>query len=175
VQGLEPAPATAADPIADLVRLHQAGVWRFLRSLGCQSAEADELAAEAFVVAHDKGLATRACAPGEAAAFLRRTARFLWLRRVRWWRRESARFADAAELLWARTCARDGGDAWLDALQSCLHSLDGRAGAAVRMFYGEDLSRAAVAARLGLRPNGVKTLLQRARVALRACIERRLS
>jgi RNA polymerase sigma-70 factor (ECF subfamily) len=165
--------ALPADALAELVRAHQAGVWRFLRTLGCPSAVADELAAEVFVVAHEKGFVARGRA--EAAAFLRATARFLWLRRQRRSRRERARFAAAAEALWQRDCARDDGEAFLEALRGCVAALDGRAAAAVQLCYREGLPHTAAAARLGLRPNGLKTLLHRLRAALRECVRRRMS
>lgn len=166
-------PHTAADPLAGLVRRHQHGVWRFLRLLGCRPADAEELAADAFVVAHQKGFVARSDA--ETAAFLRQTARFLWLRRQRRDRRDAERFAAAAELLWQRQCAADEGEAFVQALRECVAQLDGRPAEAVRLCYGDGLPQSEAAARLGLLPNGLKTLLQRLRAALRRCIERRLS
>lgn len=167
----ETPPRTAADPFAELVHRHQRGVWRFMRMLGCPAAEADGLAVETFAVAHEKGLVERD--PREAAAFLRRTARFLWLRHVRRARRDRERFAAAAEALWQEDCARDDGDAFVEALRSCVAALDGRAATVVRMCYVEELPHAEVAARLGLKKNGLRTLLHRLRAALRECVQRR--
>lgn len=165
--------ATAADPLAELVRGHQTGLWRFLRALGCRPLDAEELAAEVFVVVFRKGFVARSEAA--TAAYLRQTARYLWLRRQRWQRREADRFAAAAELLWQRDCGDDDGEAFVQALRACVDGLQGRAAEAVRLCYGEELPQRDVAARLALLPNGLKTLLQRTRKALRQCIERRLS
>jgi len=52
--------------------------------------------------------------------------------------------------------------------------VDRRARAAIDHFYGEDRGRDGTAAALGMQPGGVRTLLQRTRALLRACIERRL-
>lgn len=168
-----PPPATTADALALLVRGHQRAVWRWLRALGCPAADAEELAAETFVVLFEKGFVARS--EGETAAFLRQTARYLWLRRQRRRRREAERFAAAAEMLWQRDCVGDDGEAFVQALRQCIDGLDGRAGAAVRWCYGDGMPQRQVAARLGLRPNGLKTLLQRVRQGLRRCVERRLS
>jgi RNA polymerase sigma factor (sigma-70 family) len=161
----------AATDLADLVRTHQVAVWRWLRSLGCPPADAEALAAETFVVAWRKGFVLGE--HGEAAAFLRSTARFLWLRRQRSRGREAARFAAAAEALWERDCAADDGALFVAALRECLAALDGRSAEAVRLCYTERRPHRDAAARLGLKPNGLKTLLQRLRAALRRCIERR--
>jgi RNA polymerase sigma-70 factor (ECF subfamily) len=169
----DPAPRLAADPLGEFVRAHQTAVWRFLRTLGCDPAAADELAVEAFVVAHDKGVVTHGKA--DAAAFLRATARFLWLRRQRRRHRERQRLAIATEALWQQRAPRDEGDDSLDALRDCLAKLDGRAADAIVRVHRDGQERAAVAAALGLRINGLRKLLARTRAFLRACIERRLS
>jgi RNA polymerase sigma-70 factor (ECF subfamily) len=173
VTALGPVSRTAADPLGDFVRAHQTAVWRFLRTIGCSAADADELTVETFVIAHDKG--ATGGSDGDAAAFLRATARYLWLRRQRWRRREQERLAAATEALWQLRAPRDDGSDWLDALAACLERLDGRAAAAVARVHGDGQDRAAVAAALGLRPNGLRTLLHRTRALLRACIERRLT
>ena len=164
-------PATVADPLAELVHAHQRPVWRWLRSLGCPPAEAEALAAETFVVAWRKGLVVRD--HGEAAAWLRSTARFLWLQRQRGRDREACRFAAAAEALWLQSCGRSDGESFVQALRECLRTLDGRSAEAVRLCYRERMAHRDAAAQLGLKPNGLKTLLQRLRAALRRCIERR--
>ncbi len=163
----------AAGPEA-LVARHLAAVWRYLRMHGASATEADDLAQDAFVVALRKGAA--ALDPPATAAFLRRTARFLFLR-ARRDRRDAVELADAVDELWARDCGRDDGEGLLTALRACVGELDGRARDAIERCYGlgteTDAARAAACAALRLQPNGLKTLLQRTRQLLRACIERR--
>ena len=166
---------SASDPLTALVQRHQTAVWRFLRSLGCSAADAEELAVEVFVVAHEKQLAARQDGELAARRFLQATARNLWLRRRRAAHRDAQRLSVAAQALWDRHCRRDGGDGWLDLLRECLAQLDGRAATAIQRVHGEGCSRADVASELGLKVNGVKTLLLRTKRVLRACMERRSS
>jgi len=163
----------------DLVRQHLRSLWRYLRMLGAEPAEADDLAQEAFVVAMQKGALPGEpgqSEPGLLAAFLRTTARFLFLRLRKASRRER-RLADDVDALWARDALRDGGDGLVAAVRACVGELDGRARRAIELCYGlhdnDAQGRAAIAHELGLQENGVKTLLQRVRQKLRECIERR--
>lgn len=148
------------------------GLWRFLRLLGCSPDEADDLTQEAFLVALRKGTGDRD--EHEVAAFLRATARHLFLRSRRLHGRRAERHAALVEDVFARTCGGDGdgGDARLDALRACVEQLAGRSRSLIRLFYGEQRSRAEVAAALGIRETGVKTALQRVRHSLRECLQR---
>lgn len=180
-----PIPSTAPNPIAAsapppagvLVHRHLRTVWRYLRTLGASADVADDLAQEAFVVALRRG----ACELPAAAtgAFLRRTARFLFLHHLRDRHRDAAHFggfADAVDELFAREDAAGGSDEHLERLRHCVASLPPRSRLALERCYGlgadSDASRAATATELGLQPNGLKTLLQRIRQALRDCLER---
>lgn len=161
----------AAGDFAAWVGRHLRPVWRYLRMHGAAADAADDLAQEVFVVAWQKG--AHGFEPAAAATFLRRTARFVFLRHLRD-RRAAVELADAVDLLWQRDCAADGGAALVAALRECVARLDGRARRAVELSYGsEAASRDDAAVELGLRPNGLKTLLHRVRQQLRACIERR--
>lgn len=156
------------------IRAHLHAVWRYLRCHGASPQEADDLAQEAFVVALQKGALD--LEPAATATFLRRTARFLFLR-LRRGGRDAERLADAVDALWERDCGRDDGDGLLDALRHCLDQLTGRARRAVELGYGLGAAGRAgrddIGRELGMQPNGVKTLMQRTRQQLRACIERR--
>jgi RNA polymerase sigma-70 factor, ECF subfamily len=166
----EPAPRLGDAEVAAFVRRHQKAIWRFLRALGCRPHDADELAQDALLIAlarpHDNATA--------AAAFLRQTAKFVWLRRQRDDRRAAERLAAAADAIWRRYITdTDDGDAHVNALRACVDALPPRSRHVIARFYGEAASRAELAAELELGEHGVRTLLQRLRQALRACIERR--
>jgi len=156
-----------------LVRQHQAGVWRYLRLLGCDDATADDLTQETFLAMmrvpftdHD---------PRATAAWLRKKACFLFLEQVRTGRRRrETRLAGMADEVYAEYAGDDDGRGYLQALRECLAGLPPRSRQAVELRYGARSGREEMAALLGLRPNGVKTLLQRVRAQLRTCIERKI-
>ena len=181
MQGLSPigpdAHAASVPPPADTedaIRTHLARVWRYLRMHGATPHEADDLAQEAFVISvHKDALGLD---PPALATFLRRTGRFLFLR-LRRDSRDALLLADAVDQLWERDCGEDDGDGLLERLRACVERLPSRSRRAVELGYGLDASapasRAAMAVSLGLQENGVKTLMQRVRQQLRACVERK--
>jgi RNA polymerase sigma-70 factor (ECF subfamily) len=158
--------------LAELVRSHQADVWRYLRFLGAGAEEATDLTQEVFLAVVRKPFQIRS--PAETAAYLRSVARrqLLMLRRRQ--RREITTTAlDAAETVWAAAIGTAGSfDTYLDALARCLETLDGRARQAIDLHYRDNASRTDIAAKLDMKPEGVKTLLRRTRHVLRECIER---
>jgi RNA polymerase sigma factor (sigma-70 family) len=165
-------PADRGGPTGQ-VQSHLVWLWRYLRMHGADRELADDLAQESFLIALQKG--ALAADPAALATFLRRTARFLFLRAKRP-HRDAVQFADAVDALWQRDCS-DGGSALLAAVRACVDLLDGRARAAVELSYGlgdrDPTSRTAIAHQLGMQETGVKTLLQRVRQKLRECIEKR--
>ena len=64
----------------------------------------------------------------------------------------------------------DAGSAYLDALRSCLERLPSRTREVLRLRFGSDMPRTAIAARMELSLGGVKSLLLRSKQQLRACI-----
>ncbi len=168
----QPRPAAAADADAAACGAHRAAVWRYLRALGAGADDADDLCQETLLVGLGGVLPAD---PAAARAFLRGVARNLWLRTRRWWhRRREREVAAAVEQLWLATAAHDDGDELLARLRDCLTALQPRARHALELHYRDGLPWARVAAQVALKPNGTKTLVQRARHALRHCIERRL-
>ena len=156
--------------VEDWVRCHQRGVWRFLRTLGCPADEADDLMQETLLIALRRGLPQD---DGDPRGFLRATARNLWLRSLRAQGRQSDALVAAAEAKWMRDCAADAGEGWLEDLDLCLSRLTERSRRGVELFYGSGLTRAELSAELGMSEHGARTLLQRARAALRECMEAR--
>lgn len=171
VQLRAPMTSPAVD-LETLVRTHQVGLWRYLRALGAAPDLAEDLLQDTFLVAFRKLRSDGAAMA--VASFLRQTARHLYLRRRRDEGRREELLAELAEGLWREDCAGDDGEGWLAALRGCVAGLDGKAAQVVQMFYGEGRDRAATAAALGLKESGAKTLLQRVRATLRACVEGRV-
>lgn len=160
-----------SDPVAAFVKRHQTALWRFLRVLGCRGQQADAIAQDALALAIEKRIDDGDDAA--AAAFVRQTAKHLWLREQRDDRRRAERHAAAAELAWQRDLAPDDGAGWLAALDRCLAELPERSRHALDRTYRDGVGRAQLGTELGLGEHGVRTLLQRLRASLRDCIERR--
>lgn len=145
-------------------------LWRYLRMLGASADEADDLVQEVLLVACRTQLPDD---DGAAKAFLRGVAKNQWLRTRRWWhRRREREVAAAVDELWLASADRDDGEALVDRLRHCLGGLQPRARTALELHYRDGLGWRDVAARIDLKPNGTKTLVQRARAALRLCLER---
>lgn len=180
-----PVPAAPAehDPRGDWIDRHQRGLWRFARLLGARADHADDLVQDALLAGLHKGMHERADA--EAAVWLRGAVRNLWRMHLRTQRRrpEHLPVDGAAELtapeLATTAIVRHGGDDgsgddFVAALRQCLELLDGRGRLAIELRYGEHRSRLAMAERLAMGEQGIKTLLRRTRQALFACVQRRL-
>ncbi len=169
--------AATADRKADMaamVQAHQAGVWRYLRFLGCDAAEADDLTQDTFLAVLRKPFELRS--PPETAAYLRTVARNrLLMARRRKGNSPRAVDLDAAEVVWAQSAGDNGLDDYLVALGHCLEvAVSPRTRRALELQYRDRASHAEIAAELDLAVEGVKTLLRRARDVLRDCVERRL-
>ncbi|NUQ33956.1 MAG: sigma-70 family RNA polymerase sigma factor [Planctomycetaceae bacterium] len=154
--------------IARIVRTHQAGLWRYLRLLGCDDALADDLAQETFVVILRKGFDDYDQAA--TARYLRTTARFLFLKAKRAGRRMVA-YAEVADLLWEEQAARDDGEGLVQALKGCIDTLDERQRRLIDLRYFKQAGRGEIASALGLSVMAVKSLLRRVKDTLRACVE----
>ncbi len=189
--------ASTGFDVARLVKEHQAGVWRFLRVLGCDPAEADDLTQETFLAVLQKPF--HDFNRSATAGYLRQVARNLFIDS----RRRASRTVPASnipasdisamdnstgeldelEATWVRWAEghavndshagayHDDGAELLQALQRCLQALTGRARQALDLRYRDQLPRAEIAARLGISEDGAKNLMQRAKRQLRTCIE----
>lgn len=156
-----------------MIREHQAGVWRYLRVLGCSPSEAEDLTQDTFLAVLQKPF--QEINRRATAAYLRQAARNLFISS----QRRAARLASTAEIdeleqAWTRWAAGDDGEELLAALQKCLATLAGRARQALDLRFREGRSRAEIAATLSLSEDGAKNLMQRAKQHLRTCIERSL-
>jgi len=169
--------ATGSSPreqvFVDLVRAHQAALWRYLRFLGCHESQADDLVQETFLTVWQKPFEDRGAAA--ARGYLRRVARNLFLTAVRRRRaRPVFQDLDAADAAWCEHDADDGAG-YRAALAACLETLSDRVRRALDLFYAEGEGRSRIAEALGMTVDGVKTLMRRARETLRDCIRGRLA
>ncbi|MCK6440813.1 MAG: sigma-70 family RNA polymerase sigma factor [Planctomycetes bacterium] len=157
---------------AEIVRRFQADVWSYLRVLGCERNEADDLTQETFVAALRSRFEHRS--DGETAAYLRNAARFVFLksRRAENSRRDTEK-ALQAERAWARVAGDDGNDSRVDALRACLDTLEARERDLVKARYERNEKGEEIARRLNLTLTVVNTAIHRAKQLLRACMERK--
>ena len=158
---------------AELVGKHQAGIWRYLRFLGCNETEADDLTQDTFLAALDAEFEQRG--PTQTAAYLRRVARnkyFVQLRRLQC--EPALGDFDVADEVWNRVANDDAWAERLNALDDCLEQLSTRAKYAISLRYRHNQSREAMAEALQITSHGVKTLLRRTRDALRQCVEKKV-
>ena len=163
---------TRPSDFAELVRTHQAGIWRYLRFLGADESQADDLTQETFLSVYRRPFIEQS--PTATAAYLRTVARRQFLMSIRKSKRRPAlENLELADDVWARL-AGDDGSGYLDALRECLESLEGRARQAIELHYRENHSRAEIGRTLAIGEEGVKSLLRRTRELLRRCVEKRI-
>lgn len=158
--------------VAALVEAHHAGIWRYLRFLGCDRALADDLTQETFVrvLEHPFEQRTRL----ETAGYLRTVARNQFLTHLRVSKVvRSVAELDAADAAWERAHAHQGDDRQ-QALRECMETLQGKARQAVHLQYTEKRSGEQIAGALGITHANLRVLLHRTRDALRKCVESKL-
>ncbi|MGV3483020.1 MAG: RNA polymerase sigma factor [Planctomycetaceae bacterium] len=159
----------------ELIRTHQAGLWRYLRMLGCDASLADDLTQEAFLkVLRRESFMQHS--DSATAAYLRRTAHNLLVSLHRkGGRKKTTVTSDPLDEIWDRWAGRDlSGDFAVDSLRECLQSLTDRAQLALRMRFADDASRAAIAEALGITEHGARNLMQRAKQQLKECVQEKL-
>ncbi len=164
--------STGFDPVR-LIEKHQTGIWRYLRALGCDPAEADDLTQETFLAVLQKPFDDYNRAA--TASYLRKVAHNLFITV----RRRAGRVLPVAEIeqvetIWARWAGQDNGEVMLDYLRECLGELTQRARGALEMRFRDRLPRVEIAAELKITEHGAKNLMQRAKKQLRGCIERKM-
>lgn len=162
------------DP-ATLIQEHQEGVWRYLRVLGCEPNEADDLTQETFLAVLRKPF--EYYGKPAAASYLRRVAyhRFISARR----RTGKEVVTDELEMIdesWSEwVSSRHDGSEVLDRLQHCMNQLSERARWALEMRFRDKLPRTQIAEKLKITEHGAKNLMQRAKQKLRECIDLKTS
>jgi RNA polymerase sigma-70 factor (ECF subfamily) len=168
----QPPPVTGFDPVR-LIANYQQGVWRYLRTLGCEPALADDLTQETFLAVLQKPF--QDYNPAATAAYLRRVGYNLFISYQR--RSGKVTSVDNIEQLeqhFVQFAGEDQGEAALEALRECLTKLTDRAKWSLEMRFRENLSRTEIAEKLEISEHGAKNLMQRAKQQLRECVERKL-
>ncbi len=163
---------TTFDP-AKLVHEHQAGVWRYLRALGCEASLADDITQETFLAVLQKPFDDYQ--PAASAAYLRRVAHNLFISHQR--RSGKVLAVENIEEIaqtWSRWVGEDNGEELLLSLRNCLEQLSDRARLALEMRFEQSSSRASISDALAITEHGAKNLMQRAKKQLRSCIEGKL-
>jgi len=160
---------TGFDPV-DLIERYQTGIWRYLRALGCDPAQADDLTQETFLIVLERPF--QDCGPAAAAVYLRRVAHNLFVSaQRRAGKMVAVEDIEQFDKSWEKWAGADDGEALLEALRECLDGLTDRARMALEMRFRDRGSRAEIAAALGITEHGAKNLMQRAKQQLRKCIE----
>lgn len=161
--------------VSALISEHQAGVWRYLRAIGCDSTLADDLTQETFVAVIRRPFAQ--VSRSATASYLRRVAYHLLISQRRRDRRELVTDElDVLDTQWMRWAGADGdGSDVVDALSDCFSRLSPRAQLSLRMRFGENAARDSIANSLGIGEHGAKNLMQRAKAQLRECLDGKLN
>jgi RNA polymerase sigma-70 factor, ECF subfamily len=168
-----PQDTSGLDP-ATLIQRYQTGIWRYLRALGCDPSEADDLTQETFLAVLQHTFVDYG--PSATAAYLRRVAHNqLVSARRRAGKVVAVEDIEQFDRAWEDWAGNDEGEARLDALRECLQQLTDRARMALDMRFRDRESRSEIAAALGITEHGAKNLMQRAKQQLRICIERKLA
>jgi RNA polymerase sigma-70 factor (ECF subfamily) len=168
------APSEAGFDAARLIQTYQAGIWRYLRAMGCETSLADDLTQDTFLAVLQRPF--QEVSRAATTAYLRKTALNMLISHERLAGR--VRATEKIELLdqtWTRWAGDDDGEAVLMHLRECLGYLTERARLALEMRFRGEHSREEIAAALEITEHGAKNLMQRAKQQLRDCIERKIT
>lgn len=174
ISSTEGAELQSSHVLKKLVTDHQAGIWRYLRALGCRPELADDLTQETFLAALRRPFAYRGRAA--AASYLRRSAYHRYVTYLK--SKESTEElgeAAVAGATWGKWKASERSDEdILLVLKECLSLLPERARIALEMRFQDGCSRQEIATALALSEHGAKNLMQRAKKQLRLSMETRI-
>ncbi|QDU27882.1 ECF RNA polymerase sigma factor SigL [Anatilimnocola aggregata] len=164
--------ATGFDPVR-LIETYQVGIWRYLRALGCDAAQAEDLTQETFLAALQRPF--QDINASATSAYLRKIALNLYIS----YRRRSGKVTavenvEELDRTWSTWAGDDEGENALDLLRDCLKGLTPRAQRSLEMRFRDQKSRTDIAEELQITPDGAKNLMQRAKQQLRECIESKL-
>ena len=171
---VSPADIAPTELVAYLIERYQTRVWRYLRTMGCDPALADDLTQDTFVAVlrRPPEIFNDAATDG----YLRRVAYHLMIdHRRRAKRMVVCERVAEAESLWVRWIGCESEAEPMRLLRSCFERLTPRAKTSLRMRYHDHASREDIAAALEISPDGAKNLMQRAKNQMRECIQTRMA
>ena len=149
-----PSSGVGFDPVS-LIERYQTGIWRYLRALGCDAAQADDFTQDTFLAVFQKPFDDYN--PNATAAYLRKVAYNLFVSHQRRQGRVVVmENVEAMDTAWVRWCGDDDGEHLVDALRDCLSRLTDRARMALEMRFRERESRASIAEKLDITEHGAK-------------------
>lgn len=159
---------------ARIVREHQAGVWRYLRLLGCEASSADDLTQETFLALwRTPSFVERD--PKATAAWLRTAARRLYWR---WAAKNQPSMEpgpiEQADAVWGRLRPDERAEEHKAHLRACMETLDEREARAVDLRFGQKMQRRDVGRALNMSEGGARKLLARAITRLHQCMQQKL-
>jgi RNA polymerase sigma-70 factor, ECF subfamily len=174
---MKPLEQDGIEAFSGLVKEHQAGLRAFVRALGVDDVWVDDIAQEAFLVAYrrrddfdpeaDFGKWLRGIARHLVANERRKTAR-----------RSRLLHHSLTDLLMEAAPAEEAigirAPELLAAMQSCVAQLPPRSRELLHCRYAQGENAVRLAERLRLQADAVRQSLVRIRVAVKACIERKL-
>ncbi len=164
--------STGYDP-AEIIKTHQSGVWRYLRALGCEASQAEDITQETFLSVLQNPFVEYS--PAATAAYLRKVAYNLFITIQRRAGRVTAvENVEDFDTAWNEWAGDDGGEDLVDALRGCLEQLSSRARTALELRFRDKVSRVEIGEALGITEHGAKNLMQRAKTQLRDCIENKI-
>ena len=173
---MNPAPtqhAAGFDPVR-LIQTYQAGIWRYLRALGCEASLAEDLTQDTFLAVLQRPF--NDVSPAATSAYLRKTAlNMLISYERRAGRMRPVENIEQLDRTWTRWAGDDDGETVLNHLRDCLDRLTDRARMALEMRFRGEASRTDIASALEITEHGAKNLMQRAKQQLRECLENKLA
>jgi RNA polymerase sigma-70 factor (ECF subfamily) len=158
-----------------LITDHQAGVWRYLRAIGCDQSLADDLTQETFFAVLRRPFVQ--VNPNATSSYLRRVAYHLLIS----YRRRQKKMTVTSQLdqldsQWLRWAGSEGnGNDLADRLAECFDRLTARAQLSLKLRFSEGASREHIAKELGITEHGAKNLMQRAKAQLKQCLDEKLN
>lgn len=170
----QPLNSTNVDSTLDasaLITDHQAGVWRYLRAIGCDQSLADDLTQETFFAVLRRPFVQ--VSSNATSSYLRRVAYHLLVS----YRRRQKKMTVTSDLeqldvQWLRWAGPDSdGTDLVDRLSECFGRLTARAQLSLKLRFTEDATRESIANELGITEHGAKNLMQRAKAQLKQCLE----